>query len=715
MRKSLALTLLLGLVATASGAASFRATLHGDRETPSPGDPDGWGFAAAILDGGTLHFYVLVDEMGTPTAAHIHAGRPGKAGSVVATLTVSFGSLGDGVFAAAGSVPVDAALAQALAADPTAYYFNVLNASFPAGALRGQLAGDGGGGPGRVAELLGRREVPIAGDPDGVGFASAVVDDETVYCFFWTKGVSTPSAAHIHRGASGSSGAVVVDCNPTFTNGIGVGSAEIDSSLERELLSNPGLFYVNVHTADYPGGALRGQLGDAETSVYFPVVSSTSGTAGALWRTDLRVLNPGDVEALVRGELYPANTTGLAAPARTVTFSVAPGGQAALNQVMQDVFQTSGNGALRLMSNEPIAAVARIYNDQRADPVVGGTFGQFSPGQTSEGALQAGALPMLSNRPSADRQGYRTNVGYFNPWPESIEVTFAGKKPDGSSLGAATLTLPPYSNKVESVFSVISSVPADQRTQEDFFVTFTARKGVFVFASVVDNKTNDAINVVSVRFPPPTPVPATTPTPTPTRPAPTATTTPTEAAPTATPTGVVVVPTATATTVPPTATRTATGVPPTATRSATSAPPTATATSVPPTATRTATVIPPTPTATAIPPTPTRTATPVPPTPTATPSAVTLSTLQSTIFTPKCAGCHGSGGEANMDLRSGQSFANLVNVPSKSNPSILRVKPFDATNSYLHQKLASGHRSSSVTPADRASIDSWIMAGAANN
>jgi hypothetical protein len=43
------------------------------------------------------------------------------------------------------------------------------------------------------------------------------------------------------------------------------------------------------------------------------------------------------------------------------------------------------------------------------------------------------------------------------------------------------------------------------------------------------------------------------------------------------------------------------------------------------------------------------------------------------------------------------------------------VKPFDATNSYLHQFLASGHRSSTVTATDKANIDSWIMAGAANN
>ncbi|HNX51602.1 MAG TPA: CHRD domain-containing protein, partial [Thermoanaerobaculaceae bacterium] len=324
MRKALTLALLLGLVAEMSGAASFRATLRGDRETPSAGDPNGWGFAAAILDGGTLRYYLLTHGIAAPSVASIHAGRPGKSGSAVVTLATSFGTVGSDTFASAGSVPVEAGLAQALAADPTAYYFTVDNADFPSGALRGQLAGDGGGGPTRVAELIGRREVP-PGDPDGAGFAAATVIGDTVHCFFWGKGIGSPTAAHIQRGAPGVAGPVVVDCQPAFADGMGVGSATVDSSLASELLTNPAMFYFNLHTAEFAGGALRGQLADAETSVFFPVVSGTSGVGGTLWRTDIRILNPGDMEAMVRGELYPANSTGLQSPSKSVIISVAPG------------------------------------------------------------------------------------------------------------------------------------------------------------------------------------------------------------------------------------------------------------------------------------------------------------------------------------------------------------------------------------------------------
>jgi hypothetical protein len=94
---------------------------------------------------------------------------------------------------------------------------------------------------------------------------------------------------------------------------------------------------------------------------------------------------------------------------------------------------------------------------------------------------------------------------------------------------------------------------------------------------------------------------------------------------------------------------------------------------------------------------------------------VTLSTLQTTLFTPKCASCHGAGGDAGMDLRAGHSFSNLVNVPATTVTGWVRVLPFSPSQSYLVQQLANGHRASSVTPQDKANINSWINAGALNN
>ncbi len=65
-----------------------------------------------------------------------------------------------------------------------------------------------------------------------------------------------------------------------------------------------------------------------------------------------------------------------------------------------------------------------------------------------------------------------------------------------------------------------------------------------------------------------------------------------------------------------------------------------------------------------------------------------------------------------MDLRAGQSYSNLVNVPATTQSGI-RVIPFNPDQSVLVLKLAGGHRNVSAT--NQNNIKSWISAGALNN
>jgi hypothetical protein len=67
----------------------------------------------------------------------------------------------------------------------------------------------------------------------------------------------------------------------------------------------------------------------------------------------------------------------------------------------------------------------------------------------------------------------------------------------------------------------------------------------------------------------------------------------------------------------------------------------------------------------------------------------TLEAIQANVFSPSCAMsfCHGEGMAANLDLRPGASYSNLVNVPSVEVPPALRVEPYDPDGSYLICKL----------------------------
>ena len=100
------------------------------------------------------------------------------------------------------------------------------------------------------------------GDVDGSGRAEVSVSDEldqVCYDLNDIRGIGPITAAHIHRGAAGTNGPPVV----TFTRaneGGYKGCTGASEFIQEFLEGNPNAFYVNVHTAEYPNGAIRGQL-----------------------------------------------------------------------------------------------------------------------------------------------------------------------------------------------------------------------------------------------------------------------------------------------------------------------------------------------------------------------------------------------------------------------------------------------------------------------
>ncbi|PPK97919.1 CHRD domain-containing protein [Kineococcus xinjiangensis] len=112
-----------------------------------------------------------------------------------------------------------------------------------------------------TTKLDGKNEVPTKGDPNGRGKATVFgVDgnpDRLCYTLKVSK-IDTATGAHIHEAAEGVNGPVVVSLAPP-SDGDSAGC--VDTPLAQEILSSPQDYYVNVHNAEYPGGALRGQLG----------------------------------------------------------------------------------------------------------------------------------------------------------------------------------------------------------------------------------------------------------------------------------------------------------------------------------------------------------------------------------------------------------------------------------------------------------------------
>jgi hypothetical protein len=262
------------------GALLLGAELSGKKEVPTPGgpkvgDPDGRAKARLFAYGDKITFSLEWSGISAPTLAHIHQGRKGVNGPIK---TVFFAEKGlpATATATAGLVTVtDAKLAAAIKKDPTDFYVNIHTAEFPGGAVRGQLKRlDLSAGMVDVVKkrplfafMNGGQEVPVpggpaVGDPDafGISFVDAT-KNKVDYSLAWLN--VKPTLGHIHKGGFGTNGPVVV---PLFTTPIPstifalAGTVPVDKHLAKKICDQPGGFYVNLHSAEFPGGAIRGQL-----------------------------------------------------------------------------------------------------------------------------------------------------------------------------------------------------------------------------------------------------------------------------------------------------------------------------------------------------------------------------------------------------------------------------------------------------------------------
>ncbi|MCA1708689.1 MAG: CHRD domain-containing protein [Actinobacteria bacterium] len=122
------------------------------------------------------------------------------------------------------------------------------------------------GGP-LYGVLNGQKEVAPdgrkrAGDPDGKGSASAIYDEGKLCYGLTVKNIGNPLGAHIHRGRRGKNGRIVVRLDPPSKGdpGASSGCVKVSERLARSIIENPDSFYWNVHTSEYPNGAIRGQV-----------------------------------------------------------------------------------------------------------------------------------------------------------------------------------------------------------------------------------------------------------------------------------------------------------------------------------------------------------------------------------------------------------------------------------------------------------------------
>jgi hypothetical protein len=132
-------------------------------------------------------------------------------------------------------------------------------------AVAGVASAENGGRP-LSTTLTGANEAPGPGDPNATGEADLRLNQGQMRVCFdvsWADVDGVVSAGHIHIAPVGVPGPIVV---PLFTGSFAGTDAtsgcvqDVDRSLIKAIRKHPSAYYVNVHSTDFPDGAVRGQL-----------------------------------------------------------------------------------------------------------------------------------------------------------------------------------------------------------------------------------------------------------------------------------------------------------------------------------------------------------------------------------------------------------------------------------------------------------------------
>jgi CHRD domain len=206
-------------------------TLSGSNEVPAV-TTTATGDVVGSFDKTTKILNLNISYAGiTPTAWHIHKAAAGVAGGVVFNFGTEFKT---------PFVYTSPAFTAAQEADLLGglNYVNIHSAKSPSGEIRGQLAVAATTATGSVTGTYNKGTKILTVSVNYAGL--------------------TPTAWHIHKGAAGVAGPVVLDMGTTFVSPFNFSTVALTADQEADLLA--GLYYINIHSKKAPNGEIRGQL-----------------------------------------------------------------------------------------------------------------------------------------------------------------------------------------------------------------------------------------------------------------------------------------------------------------------------------------------------------------------------------------------------------------------------------------------------------------------
>ena len=196
--------------------------------------------------------YIINYSGVTPTAMHFHKGAVGVSGAVEIEVKAPYTSGMTGILKLTDAQETD--LLAGL------WYLNIHSAAFAGGEIRGQVVAENFMVISNVA-LNSRQEIPQNASTATGAFNGLF--DKTTKKITYSLAVNgfTPTVLHLHTGEVGVSGGVAVGLSAA-----GGTTDALNATQEADLLA--GKIYVNVHSATFTGGEIRGQIATLNQVVF---------------------------------------------------------------------------------------------------------------------------------------------------------------------------------------------------------------------------------------------------------------------------------------------------------------------------------------------------------------------------------------------------------------------------------------------------------------
>ncbi|HEX7679754.1 MAG TPA: hypothetical protein VF713_16610 [Thermoanaerobaculia bacterium] len=227
----------------------------------------------------------------------------------------------------------------------------------------------------------------------------------------------------------------------------------------------------------------------ARTTQWIDGVGSLPGAGGTFFRSSLSLANHQSTTAHVRvAFLISGQTT----PPQSVDIVLGSGESRFYGNVIGDLFNASNaEGTLVLVSDNPVTAWTRTYNDRGAL----GTLGQFIPSFGSDDLIGANGVILQG---LSENESFRTNAGFVNVGNQDA-VVIALAWSSTQLLPALNLYLVRPGQPL-FIGSILEDLGVAPQTNAYLQLATTPSDLVYAWASYVDNKSTDQTFIRPIRI-----------------------------------------------------------------------------------------------------------------------------------------------------------------------------------------------------------------------